>query len=153
MKEKTRKRVLAVSSGGGHWVQLKRVMKAFDGCDLAFVTVNEAYRDDVERGRVHIINDATRWNPIGVLLIVFRIAQILWAERPNVVISTGAAPGCVAIILGRFLRARTIWLDSIANVERVSLSGTLVRHFARLRLTQWSHLALDGDPEYAGKVF
>jgi hypothetical protein len=150
---KKAKRALAVASGGGHWVQLRRVVKAFDGCDLAFITVNEAYRDEVERGHVYIVNDATRWNPFGVLLLVPRIMWIVLRERPDFVISTGAAPGCVAIILGRCLGSRTIWIDSIANVEKISLSAALVRRFTHLWLTQWAHLAREGGPEYAGKVF
>ena len=68
------------------------------------------------------------------------------------VISTGAAPGCFAVILGRILGARTIWLDSIANVDRVSLSGRLVRRYAGLWLSQWEHLAGQKGPEFQGTV-
>jgi hypothetical protein len=57
------------------------------------------------------------------------------------------------VILGRLLGARTIWLDSIANAERISLSGRLVRPFASVWLTQWEHLARGTRPEYAGQVF
>jgi hypothetical protein len=32
-------RFMAVSSGGGHWIQLLRVSPAFSGCDITFVTV------------------------------------------------------------------------------------------------------------------
>ena len=82
--------------------------------------------------------------------------QLLWVlirVRPHVVVSTGAAPGCLAILMGRVLGARTIWLDSIANVEAVSMSGRLVRRAAGLWLTQWPHLAVDEGPEFAGRVF
>ena len=32
------RRILAVSSGGGHWVELMRLRPAFEGHDVAFVT-------------------------------------------------------------------------------------------------------------------
>jgi UDP-N-acetylglucosamine:LPS N-acetylglucosamine transferase len=83
---------------------------------------------------------------------VFQVLRVLVRERPELVISTGAAPGCLAIALGRLLGARTIWLDSIANVERLSVSGRLVRPFCDLWLTQWPHLAARGGPAFAGRV-
>lgn len=148
-----RRRILAVSSGGGHWVQLNRTTRAFEGHEVVFVTINRAYREDVPDRRVHVVNDATRWNPLAVVSLGLRMFWILLRERPDVVFSTGAAPGCLAIILGKLLRAKTIWLDSVANIEEMSLSGRLVRSYADLWLTQWPHLATDDGPEFAGRVF
>lgn len=147
------KKILAVSSGGGHWMQLRRVVGAFDGHKVVFVTVNKTYRMDVPRDRVYVVHDATRWDRVGLVRLAFGILWVLLKERPDLVISTGAAPGCIAVILGRVLGARTIWLDSIANTERISYSGQLVRRFAGLHLTQWPHLVNDRGPEYAGRVF
>lgn len=148
-----RRRVLAVASGGGHWVQLLRVVPAFEGHQIVYVTINPVYRADVPDARVHIVNDATRWDKVGSALLALRILWILIRERPHAVVSTGAAPGCFAIILGRLLGARTVWLDSIANIERMSMSGELVKKWSHLWLTQWPHLAAEGGPEFAGKVF
>jgi hypothetical protein len=74
-------------------------------------------------------------------------------ERPDVVLSTGAAPGFFALLFGRLLGARTIWLDSIANIEELSMSGRMARRHADLWLTQWPHLARPDGPECAGRVF
>src|SRR4051794_36744025 len=53
------KTVLAISSGGGHWVQLLRLRPAMVGCRVTFVTVNGAYRADVPGERFRTIPDAT----------------------------------------------------------------------------------------------
>lgn len=145
-------RVLAVASGGGHWVQLLRLRPAFEGCDIAYVTVSRVYESQVAPARFYAINDATRWNKFGLLLAAWRIFRILRRERPDVVVSTGAAPGYFALRIARRLRIRTIWLDSIANVERLSLSGQRAGRFADLWLTQWPHLAREGGPRFAGTV-
>jgi hypothetical protein len=42
--------------------------------------------------------------------------------------------------------ARTVWIDSIANSEKLSLSGRLVRKHVDLCLTQWPHLT-DAYPD------
>ena len=72
-------------------------------------------------------------------------------ERPDIVISTGAAPGLFAIIISRFVGAKTIWLDSIANYEQISLSGKLAKYFTHLHLTQWEHLT-NQKTQFSGKV-
>jgi hypothetical protein len=77
---------------------------------------------------------------------------VFFRERPDVVISTGAAPGYIAIRLGRLLGARTMWIDSIANVEEMSLSGSKALRCAGLCLTQWEHLARPDGPHYKGAV-
>ena len=68
------------------------------------------------------------------------------------VISTGAAPGYFAVRIGRMLGARTLFLDSIANAEELSLSANLARRHCDLVLTQWPHLAEQDGPQYRGSV-
>ena len=145
-------RVLLVASGGGHWVQLLRLRPAFEGADVAYVCVRPTYAADVPGCRYFTVNDATRWNKVMLAVMALRILVVLLRVRPDVVVSTGAAPGYFALRFGRLLGARTVWIDSIANVERLSMTGTLVRRFADRWLTQWPHLAQEGGPEYAGSV-
>ena len=80
---------------------------------------------------------------------------MLWLvirERPDVVVTTGAAPGYFALRFGKWIGAKTIWIDSIANLERMSLSGERVRRYADLWLTQWAHLAKSDGPVFLGAV-
>ena len=148
----TPRKVIAVASGGGHWVELQRLMKAFHGHDVTFVTVNSASRGDVGRSPVHVVTDATRRNPCRIVVLAIQMLWLVLRIRPAVVISTGSAPGYFGIVFGRIFGARTIWVDSLANVERLSMSGSLVRPFAGLWLTQWPHLATKHGPEYVGQV-
>ena len=145
-------RILAIASGGGHWVQLLRLRPAWKGARVTYVSVRKAYASDVPGERFMAINDATRWDKVGLIKMAIRLAWIMVRVRPNVVVSTGAAPGYFAIRLGKILGARTIWLDSIANVEEISMTGTLVKDHATLWLTQWPHLAAAEGPQCHGSV-
>lgn len=147
-----RPKVLAVASGGGHWVQLRRVAPAFEGADVVYVTVEPSYRSEVVGARFRLVVDATRWNKVKLLKMLMQIAWIVATERPDVVISTGAAPGYFAIRLGKLAGARTMWIDSIANVEHLSMSGQKIMKHADRCLTQWEHLATPGGAEFTGAV-
>jgi len=73
-------------------------------------------------------------------------------ERPDAIVSTGAAPGYLAIRIGGLIGCRTLWIDSIANVEQLSLSGRRALRHADLCLTQWEHLASQDGPRFEGAV-
>jgi UDP-N-acetylglucosamine:LPS N-acetylglucosamine transferase len=145
------RRVLAVASSGGHWVQLRRLRPAFEGHDVAYVTTDRAHRAEVGSARFYAVRDGSRWSKPALLLSALQIALVLLRERPQVVISTGAAPGYLAIRGAKLLGARTLWIDSVANVDELSLSGKLASETADVCLTQWPHLA-GGLVSYQGSV-
>jgi len=153
MTLRSSKKILAVSSGGGHWVELLRLVPAFDGWEVVYATVSEAYRSDIENARFHVVRDATRWNWIRLVELAVKLCWVMWSERPGVVITTGAAPGYFALRLGKLIGARTVWVDSVANVEELSMSGQMAGRYADLWLTQWAHLARSNGPHYKGRVF
>lgn len=146
-------RVLAVSSGGGHWVQLLRLRPAFEGSEVTFVTVSESYRSDLLPGsRFRTIPDSNMWQKGRLILTALGVFWTLLRIRPDVVISTGAAPGYFAIRLGKLLGARTVWVDSVANAEQLSTSGREAGKHVDLWITQWEHLATRDGPKYFGSV-
>jgi UDP-N-acetylglucosamine transferase subunit ALG13 len=145
-------KVLAISSTGGHWIQMLRLRPAFEGCEITFCTTNADYKSDVEGFRFRKIIDANRTQKFKLVLSLLSIARVVLTERPEVILSTGAAPGFFAIRIGKLLGKKTIWLDSIANAEELSLSGQKAGKHADLWLTQWEHLAKPDGPHYHGNV-
>ncbi|MBP7936272.1 MAG: UDP-N-acetylglucosamine--LPS N-acetylglucosamine transferase [Phycisphaerae bacterium] len=148
----TNYRVLAVASGGGHWIQLMRLRPAFEGMEVTYLTTLAGYRNQVAPARFYVVRDANRWNKPGLILQAARIAWLVVRLRPDVIITTGASPGYFAVRVGRLFGCRTIWLDSVANVDELSLSGRRAGGFVDLWLTQWPHLARPEGPSYAGAV-
>ena len=147
------KKVLVVASGGGHWIQMRRLQPAFDGLEVVFASVHSAYAEEVPGNRFYTIRDVTRWDRIGLAMLIAQLALILLRERPQVVVTTGSAPGMIALALAKcLLRSRTMWIDSIANCEQISLSGMRAKRFCDVWLTQWPHLQKAGGPDCWGAV-
>ena len=145
------RRILAVASAGGHWTQLMRLRPAFNECDVAFVSTRPQGRVTGSE-RFYCVPDANKSEKLAMIRMTIALIAVVLRERPDVVISTGAAPGYIAIRLARMFGARTIWLDSMANVERLSLSGKLSLTHVDLCLTQWPHLARPDGPHFSGTV-
>jgi UDP-N-acetylglucosamine:LPS N-acetylglucosamine transferase len=147
------KRILVVASGGGHWIQMRRLRPAFEGLEVAFASVYPAYAEEVPGHRYYTVRDVTRWDRWGIVVLLAQLVAVLIIERPHVVLTTGSAPGMVALGLAKMLlRSKTMWIDSIANCEEMSLSGQRARRFADVWLTQWPKLQRVGGPDYWGAV-
>jgi UDP-N-acetylglucosamine:LPS N-acetylglucosamine transferase len=145
------KKLLAVASGGGHWVQLLRLRKAFEGCEVRYVTTKKEYANEVIEPLL-VVTDANGWEKVRLIKMCFEVAWLVLRVRPDIVITTGAAPGLAAIFFGKIAGAKTIWLDSIANSEELSASGKFARKWADAWLTQWPHLSEEGGPAHWGSV-
>jgi hypothetical protein len=133
-------------------VQLLRLRPAFAGEHVVWVTVNKAYRTDVGTAPFHVVNDATRWNRLDLIRCAAHMGWIVLRQRPDVVVTTGAAPGYFAVLFGKLTGARTAWIDSMANAEHLSLAGRKIGRWADLWLTQWPGLSKPHGPHYEGAI-
>ena len=134
--------------------QLLKLASSWNGFETFCVTTTEVVRDKLSKfGTVYVVGECNRQHLVRLVRVLLRCIKIVFSERPDVVISTGAAAGCILCILGKMLGAKVVWIDSIANVERLSMSGRFVRCFADLFLTQWPELALKyKNVEYRGTI-
>jgi UDP-N-acetylglucosamine:LPS N-acetylglucosamine transferase len=145
--------VLVVTSGGGHWVEFRRLAPALNGLDVSFASVRPEYAKQVEGHPYYLLPDFHRRNLWALPFAVFTTTNLVLRLRPEVVVSTGAAPGLLALALAKWLvGSRTIWIDSLANAETLSGSGKLARVVADVWLTQWGHLAREKGPYFWGAV-
>lgn len=102
--------------------------------------------------RVELIPDCNRHDRLGIVRLGWRALTLLVKLRPQVIVSTGALPGLAFIIIGRLLGCRTIWVESMANSEVLSLSGQWATRIAHECFVQWPQLEMAGKTRYAGSV-
>jgi len=123
-------KIIAISSVGGHWIQLLRLKPFFDRHDTIFVSTRADFSGTVSGSQFYSISDFNRNNMKGVWFAIRDLIKILRKEKPDAVITTGAAPGLLALLIAKVFGVKTIWLDSIANVEELSMSGRIASIFA-----------------------
>ena len=146
-------KVFAVASIGGHWVQLLRIAKALEKeFDVVYMSTHEKCATMVE-GRVYYsMKDFSRWDFYKMFPKLLHSIYIICKEKPSIVITTGAAPGLVCLFAAKICGIRTVWIDSIANVEHISFSGRIASKFASRIYTQWPSLA-GNKVIFAGNIF
>jgi UDP-N-acetylglucosamine:LPS N-acetylglucosamine transferase len=134
-------RVLAACSGGGHWEQMMLLRPMLDRFDTVYATTipELGSREGIEL--VAVLPDANRDTPAAMMRGWQAARRLVQDVRPDVIVSTGALPGLMCLAAGRLSNARTLWLDSVANSERLSVSGKLASRFATRCMVQWEHLA------------
>jgi UDP-N-acetylglucosamine:LPS N-acetylglucosamine transferase len=140
-------RVLAVSSGGGHWQQLRLLTVVLEDAEVIY-----ACSADVGEPTVLRLPDCNLRTPARLVQGVLAAWRLVRQVRPDIVVSTGAAPGALTLIVAKLHGCRTIWIDSIANAERMSLSGRLTRRFSDLWMTQWQTVSERTGAVYVGAV-
>jgi len=145
------KKLLLVCSSGGHFLQMyslldplwknySRVWVSFKKADTTSMLKDEhAYWGyyPTNRNLPNLLrNAALAW-------------KILRRERPDVVISTGAGIGVPFLLLAGLFKARSIYIESFARKNDLSLTGKLVYNFVDNFFVQSEIL----DKRYSKAVF
>jgi UDP-N-acetylglucosamine:LPS N-acetylglucosamine transferase len=152
--QQKRLQICLVASAGGHITQLLKLSRSWSGYKSFCVTTTNVVVNQLNSfDKVYVVGECNREYPLRVLKVLFKCIKIAFVEKPDVVISTGAAAGCLMCFLCKVLGAKIIWLDSITNVEKMSLSGRMVRYIADLCMVQWPELTDKYNGlEYHGSV-
>jgi len=147
-----KKKVLFISSCGGHWKQMRRVEPAFNGFNKVYAATDVSYSQFIPNEVFYALPDASMWSKFRLVWQAVCVLWLLIRLRPSVVITTGASVGFFALFFAKKMGIKTIWIDSLANAETMSLSGLKVKPYADLWLTQWEHLATPKGPYFYGAV-
>jgi len=147
-------KICLAASAGGHLSQLLSLGPVWEGVEVVCVSTGEVVREKLETiGKAYIVGECNREHPFKTIGVMWKCLRIVLREKPNVVLSTGAAPGFLVCFWGKLCGAKIIWLDSIANTESLSMSGRLIRPFADLILSQWRDVAAKyPNVEYVGEA-
>lgn len=146
------KRLLAIASGGGHWIELLRLRPAFEGWDVAYVSMFGNYTSSIPGARYYTVPDASRFDPLAFVKVFAKALAIMLKERPQAIVTTGSAPMLAFLLIARVMGTKTLWIDSIAQAEGLSSSGKVAEKIATRTVAQWPDVAQNEGVECWGAV-
>lgn len=131
-----------ICSAGGHFYELYCLRFLWEKYDNFWVTFKRGDTQYLLEGKkVYWAYAPTNRHLINFGRNLILAAKILRRERPQVLISTGAGVGVPFLLMGRFFGLKTIFIESMARVNKLSLSGRLVYWVVNRFLVQWPELA------------
>lgn len=67
-------------------------------------------------------------------------ARVLREERPDLIVSSGAAIAVPFFLVGKLMGAKTVYIEVFDRVDAPTLTGRLVRRFTDLFVVQWPEM-------------
>jgi len=131
-------RVLLVCSSGGHLAQLMKLRPWWSEHDRSWACFQLPDAESNLAGeQVTWVYHPTTRN-IPNLLRNFALAvRVLWCERPDVIVSTGAGVAVPFFWVGRLLGCRTVYLEVYDRIDSATMTGRLCHPVTDLFLVQW----------------
>lgn len=147
MAKNKKKKVLFISSTGGHFSELLQLKSLFDKYDYHIITekddMTKCYKNEY-KDKISYMLYGTRahiFKYIFQLIINCFITLFLFIKiRPKYIVTTGthtAGPMCV---LGKIFRRKIIYIETFANRNTKTATGKLIYKFADLFIVQWKEM-------------
>ena len=132
-----------ISSAGGHFEQIKQLKDVYNKYDCFYV-VPRTKATEAIRQKHYIVSDLIRKNKIIMLLRMVQMTVeqfiIFNREKPDVIITTGAAVAIQMCLIGKIFRKKVIYIESYARITTPNKTGLFLYKFADYFIIQWEAL-------------
>jgi UDP-N-acetylglucosamine:LPS N-acetylglucosamine transferase len=133
-------KICIACSAGGHLIEALQFLPTIEKYDYFFITFKRKQSFELLKNeKVYFVNDPKR-NPLKLIKNFFQSFKILLKEKPDVIISTGAASAVPTCYIGKIFGSKIVFIESLAAVDRPSLSGRFAYFIADLFIVQWKNL-------------
>lgn len=135
-------KVCIPTSSGGHLTHMRMLMPIFNCAhDRFWVTFDKEDANTALAGeRVYHCYFPTNRNVKNTLRNTLLAVKVLWRERPDLIVSSGAAIAVPFFLVGKLLGAKTVFIEVFDRVDAPTLTGKLVRRFADVFVVQWPEM-------------
>lgn len=123
-------KICIVSSCGGHLTEVRCLKPAYEAYKYFYVLNDQVLLPpDMNKNNTYFIVHSERdWKFIVNFWEAFRI---LWKEKPDVIMSTGAGPVVPFALLGKALfGTRVIFIETMTRINAPSLTGRLMYYLS-----------------------
>ncbi len=143
------------TSAGGHLTELMQIKGATNEYETFFITVKRKDTEELyKKEKVYFVEDTGR-DPIALIKNIVQSLKILLKEKPDVIITTGAGAAIPSCMIGKFMGAKLLYIESYCRAKSKSWSGVILYPFADIFLVQWESMVqkYGKKARYWGGVF
>ena len=137
--ELAKAKVCIPTSSGGHLTHMLLLMPVLKkASDRFWVTFDKEDANDRLKGeRLYHCFYPTNLNIPNLIKNTFLAIRVLRKERPNLIISSGAAVAVPFFFIGKLMGAKAVYIEVFDRVDKPTLTGRLVRRVCDAFIVQW----------------
>ncbi|HEM4402776.1 UDP-N-acetylglucosamine transferase subunit ALG14 [Streptococcus suis] len=134
-------KVCLVGSSGGHLNHLFLLKPFWSFEDRFWVTFNkEDARSILKNEKMYSCYFPTNRNLLNLIRNTFLAFKILRKEKPDVIISSGAAVAVPFFYIGKILGAKTVYIEVFDRIDKPTVTGRLVYPVTDKFIVQWEEM-------------
>lgn len=155
------KKVLFISSAGGHLSELLQLEKMFGSYDYHIITENTKSTRSLKNNYGKRINYLVFGTKDHLFSYIFKflynclVSLVLYLKiRPKYIVTTGAHTAVPMCYIGKIFGSKVIFIETMANSKTKTLSGKLIYPISNLFIVQWEEM-LENYPKaiYGGWIY
>ena len=155
------KKVLFISSTGGHLNELMQLKPLFSKYDYHIITEKDKANLSLKqeyKERIDYLSYGTRSKLFTYifkyLYLCLKTIYLYFKIRPKYIVTTGTHTAGPMCYLGKLFGSKIIYIETIANVNRKTATGKLIYPIADLFIVQWMEM-LEVYPRavYGGSIY
>lgn len=156
-----KKKVMFISSTGGHLSELMQLKSIFHNYDYQIITEKTKSNMSLKgryKSRIKFLIFGTKDHiityPFRLLGNCFKSLYFYFLFQPDVIVTTGAHTAGPMCCIGKIFGSKIIYVESFANINTKTITGRLIYHFADLFLVQWEEMkTLYPNAVYGGWIY
>ena len=134
-------KVCLVGSSGGHLTHLYLLRKFWEKEDRFWVTIQKEDAVSIlKEEQMYPCYYPTNRNLKNLLKNTFLAIKILKKERPDLIISSGAAIAVPFFYIGKLFGAKTVYIEVFDRIDKPTLTGKLVYPITDKFIVQWEEM-------------
>jgi hypothetical protein len=154
-----KKKVLFISSTGGHLNELLQLKSLFSNYDYLLVTEKDRSTISLkDKYNVKYLVYGTRKNLFSYFFkFIFNFIKsfiIFIKFKPDVIITTGAHTCVAMIFIAKLFKKKSIYIETMANRKTKTMTGKIVEKWVTYFVVQWEDMKnLYEDSVYGGLIY
>jgi beta-1,4-N-acetylglucosaminyltransferase len=135
-----RKRIIGISSGGGHLAELIKAIPDYYEKDIIYVTLRNGHTQSTLKNKKRYFIIDPHVSKIKYMINFIQSFFLFIKIRPKVIISSGAGIAIPLNIIGSIFNSKIIFIESGARIYNPSKTGVFLYKHADLFIIQYKSL-------------
>ena len=134
-------KICLVGSSGGHLTHLYMLKPLWQDCERFWVTFDKMDANIILKNeKVYHCYFHTNRNIKNLIKNTFLAIKVLHQEKPDLIISSGAAVAVPFFYLGKLRGAKTVYIEVFDRIDKSTLTGKLVYPVTDKFIVQWEEM-------------